>query len=103
MISSDNADWLERPFEEAKIYGVIQTFNGDKSLGPDGFPMAFSKLVGGFSNLILWLCFIIFLLKVSLTKVWMQPSWLSSLKKKQQVKSGIFAPFVLFGGGDVGL
>ena len=82
MISSDNADWLERPFGEAKIYGVIQTFNGDKSLGPDGFPMAFSKLVGGFSNLILWLCFIIFLLKVSLTKVWMQPSWLSSLKKK---------------------
>ena len=23
MISDDNADWLERPFEEAKIFNVI--------------------------------------------------------------------------------
>ena len=47
MISSDNADWLERPFGEAKIYGVIQTFNGDKSPGPDGFPMAFFQACWG--------------------------------------------------------
>ena len=33
------------------------------------FQWHFSKLAGGFSNLVLWLCFIIFLLKVSLTKV----------------------------------
>ena len=41
MISGDNADWLERPFEEAEIFDVVQSFHGDKSLGPDGFPMAF--------------------------------------------------------------
>ena len=68
MISSDNADWLERPFEEAEIFDVVQSFHGDKSPGPDGFPMAFFKLAGGLSNLILWLYFITFLLKVSLRK-----------------------------------
>ena len=41
MISGDNADWLERPFEEAEIFDVVQSFYGDKSPGPDGFPMAF--------------------------------------------------------------
>ena len=41
MISGDNADWLERPFEEAEIFDVVQRFHGDKSLGLDGFPMAF--------------------------------------------------------------
>ena len=40
-ISGDNADWLDRPFNEAEIFEVIQNFNGDKSPGPDGFPMAF--------------------------------------------------------------
>ena len=40
-ISRDNAVWLERPFEEAKIFEVIKEFNGDKSPGPAGFPMAF--------------------------------------------------------------
>ena len=41
MISGDNTDWLECPLEEAKIFDVIQSFHGDKSPGPDGFPMAF--------------------------------------------------------------
>ena len=41
MISGDNAVWLERPFKVVEIYEVIQNFNGDKSSGPDGFPMAF--------------------------------------------------------------
>ena len=44
MISGDNVDWLERPFEEAEIFDVIQSFHGDKSPGPDGFPMALSLL-----------------------------------------------------------
>ena len=47
MISGDNADWLERPFEKAEIYDVIQIFKGDKSLGPDGFPMAFFQACWG--------------------------------------------------------
>ena len=41
MISGDNADWLERPFEEAEIFDVIQSFHGDKSPGPDGLPNGF--------------------------------------------------------------
>ena len=40
-ISGDNVVCLERPFEEAEIFEVIKEFNGDKSLGPNGFPMAF--------------------------------------------------------------
>ena len=36
MISSENADWLERPFEEAEIFDVIHSFQGDKSPGPNG-------------------------------------------------------------------
>ena len=41
MISGDNVDWLERPFEEAKIFDVVQSFHGDKSPGPDGLPNGF--------------------------------------------------------------
>ena len=41
MIFGENADWLERPFEEAEIFDVIHSFHGDKSPGPDGFLMAF--------------------------------------------------------------
>ena len=51
MISGDNADWLERPFEKAEIFNVIQSFHGDKSRGPDGFPQWLSKFVGGLLNL----------------------------------------------------
>ena len=40
-ISGDNVDRLERPFEETEIYEVIKEFNGDKSPGLNGFPMAF--------------------------------------------------------------
>ena len=47
MISSDNAGWLKRPFKEAKKIYVIQNFNGDKSPGLDGFPMAFFQACWG--------------------------------------------------------
>ena len=43
-ISGDNAGWLDRPFEEAEIFDVIQNFNVDKPLGLDGFPMAFFQV-----------------------------------------------------------
>ena len=46
-ISDDNAYWLVRPFDEAKIFEVIQNFNGDKSPRPDGFPMAFFQACWG--------------------------------------------------------
>ena len=47
MIFGDNVDWLERPFEEAEIFDVVQSFHGDKSLDPDGFPMAFFQACWG--------------------------------------------------------
>ena len=47
MISGENADWLERPFEESEIFDVIQSFQGDKSPGPDAFPMAFFQACWG--------------------------------------------------------
>ena len=40
-ILGNKVDWLERPFEETEIFEVIKDFNGDKSPGPDGFPMTF--------------------------------------------------------------
>ena len=54
MISGDDAEWLERPFEEAENFEVIHSFHGDKSPGPDGFPMAFFQTCWGIvkSNLL---------------------------------------------------
>jgi hypothetical protein len=40
-ISDEDAEWLERPFDEEEIAGVVQGFNGDKAPGPDGFSLAF--------------------------------------------------------------
>ena len=40
-LSEEDAAWLDRPFNEDKVLGVIQGFNGDKALGLDGFFMAF--------------------------------------------------------------
>ena len=70
MKSGDNADWLERPFEEAEIYDVIQNFKGDKSPRPNGFPMAFFQACWGILKPDLMAMFYnFFLLKVSLRKV----------------------------------
>ena len=40
-ISVEVASWLDRPFEEEEVLGVINDFNGDKAPGPDGFSMVF--------------------------------------------------------------
>ena len=40
-ISGEDAAWLDKPFEEEEVYGVIKDCNGDKSLRPNGFLMAF--------------------------------------------------------------
>jgi hypothetical protein len=40
-ISSEEGIWLERPFEKEEIFNVVSNMNGDKSPGPDGFPMSF--------------------------------------------------------------
>jgi hypothetical protein len=41
MISGEESVWLERPFEEDEVSGVVRGFNGDKAPGPDGFSLAF--------------------------------------------------------------
>jgi hypothetical protein len=41
MISAEDALWLERPFDEEEVAGVVAGFNGDKAPGPDGFSMGF--------------------------------------------------------------
>ena len=40
-ISEEDAIWLERPFDEEVVFGVINGFNGDKAPSPDGYSMAF--------------------------------------------------------------
>ena len=40
-ISMEDASWLDRPFEEEEVFGVINDFNGDKAPGLNGFSMAF--------------------------------------------------------------
>ena len=40
-ISVEDASWLDRPFEEEEVFGVINDFNGDKAPGLDDFSMAF--------------------------------------------------------------
>jgi hypothetical protein len=40
-ISVEDADWLDRPFDEDEITNVAQECNGDKAPSPDGFSLAF--------------------------------------------------------------
>ena len=40
-ILMENAIWLDRPFEEEEVFGVINDFNGDKAPGLDGFSIVF--------------------------------------------------------------
>ena len=40
-ISEEDATWLDRPFDEDEVFGVVNEFKGDKAPGPDGFSMAF--------------------------------------------------------------
>lgn len=42
-LSKEKASWLERPFAEEEIKGVVFPFVADKALGQNGFTMAFSK------------------------------------------------------------
>ena len=40
-ISEEDDIWLERPFDEEEVFGVINGFNGDKASGLDGFSVSF--------------------------------------------------------------
>lgn len=41
-LGEDQADWLERPFDEEEVK-VVWILDGDKALGPDGFTITFYK------------------------------------------------------------
>ena len=40
-ILEEDALWLDRPFDEEEVFGVINDFNGDKAPGLDGFSIVF--------------------------------------------------------------
>ena len=40
-ISEEDATWLDKPFDEDEVFGVVNEFKGDKAPGPDRFTMAF--------------------------------------------------------------
>ena len=40
-ISEEDASWLDIPFDEDEVFGVVHDFNGDKAPGLGGFTMAF--------------------------------------------------------------
>ena len=44
MIFAEDVAWLNKPFDEEEVARVVKGFNGDKALGPDGFPMAFFQI-----------------------------------------------------------
>ena len=46
-ISVEDASWLDRPFEEEKVFEVIHECNGDKAPGLDDFSMAFFQSCWG--------------------------------------------------------
>jgi len=46
-IDADECLWLERGFEEQKVWEVVREMNGDKAPGPDGFSMAFFQQCWG--------------------------------------------------------
>ena len=57
-ITSEEAAYLERPFEEEEVWDAIKNCGGNKSPGPDGFTVGFLKkfwgiikgdLIGAFS------------------------------------------------------
>ena len=69
MIFAEDVAWLNKPFDEEEVARVVKGFNGDKALGPDGFPMAFFQFVGILFVLTSWWCFMIFMIWLLLRKV----------------------------------
>ena len=99
MISGDNVDWLDRPFEKAEIFDVIQNFNGDKSPELDGFPMAFFQACWGILTLDLMAVYHHFFAKGQFEKS-LNTTFITLIPKKKiaaiEVKD--FRPISLVGG-----
>uniref|UniRef100_A0A0V0I549 Putative ovule protein n=1 Tax=Solanum chacoense TaxID=4108 RepID=A0A0V0I549_SOLCH len=45
-ISPEEQDWLQRPYTETEVLGIIKQCDGDKAPGPDGFTMHFKECWG---------------------------------------------------------
>jgi hypothetical protein len=41
VLQGEDASWLECHFEEDEVTMVVRSMNGDKSPGPDDFPLSF--------------------------------------------------------------
>ncbi|XP_057965436.1 uncharacterized protein LOC131155999 [Malania oleifera] len=96
-LSSDQ-DWLDRPFEEAEIFDVIQNFNGDKSPGPDGFTMAFFQACWGILKLDLMAVFHHFFAKGQFEKS-LNATFITLIPKKDEaIEVKDFRPISLVGG-----
>ena len=73
-IGLENATKLEEDFSEEEIWTAISGLNGDKALGPDGFPLLFGPSVGILLRQRFWVSSRNFMNKVNLLEALMPPS-----------------------------
>jgi hypothetical protein len=87
-ISSDEACWLERPFEEEEIFKAVSNMNGDKARADLQMvsPWLFSMLAGLFYGLICRLSFRNFMGLALFKGALMLHSSLSSLRRLMQLR-----------------
>ena len=98
MISTEDSDWLGRPFEEEEVLGVIQGFNGDKAPGPNGLSMAFFQACWAVVHLDIMALLRAFHVSGSFEKS-LNATFLALIPKKvEAVKVKEFRPFSLVSG-----
>ena len=97
-ISVEDSSWLDRPFEEEEVFGVINDFNGDKAPGPDGFFMAFFQSCWGVLKTEIMVVFQNFHTQAVFEKC-LNASFLALIPKKvDAVEVKDFRPISLVGG-----
>ena len=97
-ISVEDANWLDRPFEEEEVFEVIHDCNGDKAPSPDGFSMAFFQSCWGVLKTEIMAVFHNFHTQVVFEKS-LNASFLALIPKKVDVvEVKDFRPISLVGG-----
>ena len=97
-ISMEDASWLDRPFEEEEVFGVINDFNGDKAPGSDGFSMVFFQFCWCVLKTVIMAVFHNFHTQAVFEKS-LNSSFLALIPKKvDSVEVKDFRPISLFGG-----
>lgn len=79
MSKSENKSLIKQ-FSEEEVKEVIQSYEGDKSPGPDDFNLTFFKSVGTLSKKISWRLCRSFILLSIYRRLLLLHSWLSFLK-----------------------